>query len=355
MDKERGWPAPEDDRTGEGNGAPFAPPGGPSVAYPSGPGPYQSIEYPGGYGNGPAFGNHQPSTKGRALAIAALCVAGFGLLFSWIWFLNFIAYLAGAVALGLGIPALVKGSRAKNVALPLAITAVSSAVVSMIVATIINVTVQYGSFEAETGTGYSQGGTVPGPMLTAAPIPEPSDAVREERGDEQETERPVQPGLPDRDYSADISGTYFTDLIAQPAAAAGESVQVGDYTVTLTEVDRDATAEVMERDPSAGEPDHGYVLFEFRALYNGSPSGTGRPDLDFTPKFVGADARMHSVLNCSLDLGAGYSDRPALVPGGTGTYEICFDLPEAALGEDSRIGLRMVLAERSEDVWWRLP
>lgn len=355
MNEERGWRAPEEERSGEGIGVPFAPPGGPTGGYPSRPGPYPAHGYPAGYGSDPGFGQHQPNTKGRGLAIAALVLAGFGLLFSWIWFLNFISYLAGAVALGLGIPALVKGSKAKNIALPLAITAVSSAVVAMIMATIINLTVQYGSVAAETGTGYSPGGAVPGPMLTAAPIPEPSDAGNGVRGDEQETERPVQPGLPDRDYSADISGTYFTDLIAQPAASAGESVQVGDYTVTLAEVDLDATAEVLERDPSAGQPTHGYVLFEFRALYNGSPSGTGRPDLDFTPKFIGADARLHSVLNCSMDLGASSSDRPALAPGETGTHEICFDLPEAALGEDSRVGLRMVLADRNEDVWWRLP
>lgn len=365
MNKEHGWPAPEED------GMPFAPPGGSTAAHPSTVGQYTVNGYPvaqdsagysgpggfgpqgpgpggPGYGSGPGYGNYRPSTKGRGLAIAALCVAGFGLMFSWIWFLNFIAYLAGAVALGLGIPALRKGIKAQNIALPLSITALSSAVLSMIMATIINLTVQYGFPEAETGTNsiQSEAVPVPGPVPAVTPAPAPTQS----QADEPEE----QSGLPDRDYSADVSGTFFTDIIEQPAASAGESVQVGDYTVTLTEVDRDASAEVLQRDPSAGEPTHGYVLFEFRAVYNGSPAGngTGRPDLDFTPKFIGADARLHSVLNCSMDLGPGSAGR--LAPGETGTHEICFDLPEAALGEDSRVGLRMILAERDEDVWWRV-
>ncbi|WP_269437225.1 hypothetical protein [Arthrobacter caoxuetaonis] len=345
-----GYAAPAGYSAPAGHGAPYGYGGyaGPGGYAGQGPGPGG----PAGYGNGPGYGSHQRKSPGKGLAIAAVCVAGVGLLFSWIWFLNFITYLAGAVALGLGIPALIKGIKAKNVALPLSVIALSFAVVAMVAATIINLTVQYDSPDTEMNPGYSQGQAVPGPVPAETPEPVPAD----EQATEQATERQEQPGLPDRDYSADISGSFYTDIIEQPAASAGEGVQVGDYTVTLAEVDRDASAEVLERDPSAGEPTHGYVLFEFRAVYNGSASGgTGRPDLDFTPKFIGADARLHSVLNCSMDLGVSSSDRPSLAPGETGTYEICFDLPEAALAEDSRVGLRMILAERNEDVYWRLP
>lgn len=413
MNKEHGWPAPGEDRTGNeagpdragepaegpepapehpayGSGPGFAPPGfappggfgqGPAgysapAAYggpggpggPGAPGGYGSPGGPGGfgpgqgpgpggpagYGNGPGYGSYPPRTPGKGLAIAALCVAGFGLLFSWIWFLNFITFLTGLVALGLGIPALVKGIKARNAARPLSIAALSIAVVSMIVAVIINVTVQYGFPDEDEG--YAQG-EAPMPVLTETPAPPSAPPSASPAGPARDTEPKKQPGLPDKDYSGDISGPYFDELIQQPAASAGEGVQVGDYTVTLTEVDREASAEVLERDPSAGEPTHGYVLFEFGVVYNGSSSttSTGRPDLDFTPKFIGSDERLHSVLNCSMDFGVSSSDRPRLAPGESGIYEICFDLPEAALAEDSRVGLRMILADHNEDVYWRLP
>ncbi|WP_152969876.1 hypothetical protein [Arthrobacter sp. Edens01] len=297
---------------------------------------------------------YPPKSPGKGLAIAALSVAGVGLLFCWIWFLNFITFLLGFVALGLGIPALVKGVKARNVARPLAIAALSVAVFSMIAASFVNVTIQYGLLPAAGEPGLSESepeaaapapapSRTPSPSLTPAPVaPSETPAAA------------TPPVVADKDYSVDVSGPFFRHVIAQPANSAGESVQVGDYSVTLVEVNLKANEDVLRRDPDAGAPDHNYVLFEFNALYNGD--ATGRTSLDLGPQFIGADSRMYSVLNCSMNLGVSYADEPTLSKGESATRRVCFDLPAEALGEDSRVALRMTLAEdNNESVYWRLP
>lgn len=315
---------------------------------------------PGGYG-GPANGGfpgqmpfYPPKSPGKGLAIAALSVAGVGLLFCWIWFLNFITFLLGFVALGLGIPALVKGVKSRNVARPLAIAALSVAVFSMIAASFVNATIQYGLFAAVGEPGLSESepeaaAPAPAPSRTPAPSLTPAPVVPSET-----PAAATPPAVADKDYSVDVSGPFFREVIAQPANSAGESVQVGDYSVTLVEVNLEANEDVLRRDPDAGAPDHNYVLFEFNALYNGD--ATGRASLDLGPQFIGADSRMYSVLNCSMNLGVSYADEPTLSTGESATRRVCFDLPAEALGEDSRVALRMTLAEdNNEPVYWRLP
>lgn len=330
----------------QGNGTPGY--GGPPS---SGPGRYGGPAYGGFPGQMPFY---PPKSPGKGLAIAALSVAGVGLLFCWIWFLNFITFLLGFVALGLGIPALVKGLKARNVARPLAIAALSVAVFSMIAASFVNATIQYGLFAAagEPGLSESEPGAAapaPAPSRTPAPSLTPAPVVPSET-----PAAATPPAVADKDYSVDVSGPYFREVIAQPANSAGESVQVGDYSVTLVEVNLKANDDVLQRDPDAGAPDHNYVLFEFNALYNGD--ATGRTSLDLGPQFIGADSRMYSVLNCSMNLGVSYADEPTLSKGESATRRVCFDLPAEALGEDSRVALRMTLAENNnEPVYWRLP
>ena len=301
--------------------------------YPGQPG-YPGPGYPGyqGYPGYPAPGypGGQPQqTPGKALGIAALCVAGSGLLISWIPFLNIFTFVLGVVALGLGIAGLVKGLRARNVARVLSGIALGVAVVSMIIAGSVN-SMLLDSFR-QTGMGQIEAEQEPAVPYSGTP----------DEGDS-----------PD-DYTYGVSDIFWEEILAAPAYSAGEAVQVGDYTVTLASMDRDASAEVQERDPQAGPPDYGYTMFEFNAVYNGD--GVGRGWLDLAPEFIGADQNVYSVLGCSLDIGMGGFDQPDLAKGDTLNFEFCMDLPEEAVGADSRVGLRTVLAEDYAPTYWRLP
>ncbi|MCC9194460.1 hypothetical protein LOC59_12500 [Arthrobacter sp. zg-Y916] len=296
------------------------------------PNPGGALGYPGqpGYGSyGPP-----PATPGKGLAIAALVLAILAVLICWIPFLNFVSFPLAIVALGLGIPALIKGNKARNVAKPLSIAALTVAALSIVTAIVVNTVVvdslrDAGLWESESETGTES-------------FTEVEDYSEELTEAEKE------------DYSYQFTDSYISDIAAEPANAAGEEVTVGDYTVTLVELDRDAAAEVQERDPQAGAPDYNYVLARFTAVYNGT--GDGRPWLDLPPELIGTDSRLYTVMGCSSGLGQRSIDQELLSKGDTVTVEACFDVPDTALGEDSRLGMRMILAEQDNDyVYWRLP
>ncbi|MFZ3454720.1 hypothetical protein [Arthrobacter sp. 7Tela_A1] len=291
---------------------------------------------PGSYPGQPGYGGDgpPPSTPGKGLAIAALVLAILAVLVCWIPLLNFVSFPLAIVALGLGIPALLKGNKARNVAKPLSIAALSVAALSVITAIVVNTVVvdslrDAGLWESET-------------EARAESYTEVEDYSEELTEAEKE------------DYSYQFTDSYISEIAAEPANAAGEEVTVGDYTVTLVELDRDAAAEVQERDPEAGEPDYNYVMARFTAVYNGT--GDGRPWLDLPPELIGTDSRLYTVMGCSSGLGQRSIDQELLSKGDTVTVEACFDVPDTALGEDSRLGMRMILAEQDNDyVYWRLP
>ena len=313
-------------------------------SYPGYPGQQGYAGYPGQPGQsghpGPGYPSYSPppSTPGKGLAIAALVLAILALLICWIPVVNFLSFPFALVALGLGIPALVKGLKARNAAKTLSIVALSLAGVSIITAIIINTILvdslrDAGVWDADTEVGTEIGG-------------ESFEDFGEFSEELSEAEL--------EDYSYEYSEEFIAEIVAAPANSAGEEAAVGDYTVTLTELDRDASAEVLERAPSAGDPDHNYVIARFDAVYNGE--GEGRPWLDLAPELVGSDNRIYTVLGCTVELSMRGADQDLLSKGDSVTHEVCFDVPDSALGEDSRLGLRMILAEENaEDVYWRLP
>lgn len=317
---------------------------GQQQGYPGYPGQQSQQGYPGqsgypGYPGQPGYPSYgpPPATPGKGLAIAALVLAILALMICWIPFFNVVAFPLAIVALGLGIPALVKGIKARNVSKPLSIAALSVAGVSLIAAIVVNTVVvdslrDAGLWEAESEVGTEIGG-------------ESFEEFIEGSEELSEAEK--------NDYTYEYSEDFIAEIVAAPASAAGEETTVGDYTVTLTELDRDATAEVLDRAPSAGDPDHNYVIARFSAVYNGE--GEGRPWLDLAPEFVGADNRIYTVLGCTVELSMRGADQDLLSKGDSVTHEMCFDVPDSALGEDSRLGLRMILAADGEDVYWRLP
>jgi hypothetical protein len=71
-------------------------------------------------------------------------------------------------------------------------------------------------------------------------------------------------------------------------APIGATASIGDWDVTITNVDRDATARVLEANMFNDEPVEGrsFVLWEVEAIYTGTESATAWIDLNW--KIVGA-------------------------------------------------------------------
>lgn len=328
-------PAPQHNPYAQVPGAPAADHGGnSSYTGQQGAGPYDSQYgnpgYPGqqgypGYPGQPGQPGYPsygppPSTPGKGLAIAALVLAILALMICWIPFFNFMSFPLAIVALGLGIAALVKGIKARNVSKPLSIAALSVAGVSIIGAIVVNTVVvdslrDAGLWEAESDVGTEIGGE-----------------SFEEFGEfsEELSEAELE------DYSYEYSEGFIAEIVAAPASSAGEETAVGDYSVTLTELDRDATAEVLDRAPSAGDPDHNYVIARFDAVYNGE--GDGRPWLDLSPELVGTDNRIYTVLGCTVELSMRGADQELLSTGDSVTHEVCFDVPDSALARTAGWG-----------------
>ena len=79
-----------------------------------------------------------PRSNGRGLAIAAVSVAGIGLMGCWIPFLNVYSFVTFPIVLALAVGALVTAKRDPRVARVLAIVSVGIAVLSMVVAWSVN-------------------------------------------------------------------------------------------------------------------------------------------------------------------------------------------------------------------------
>jgi len=129
-----------------------------------------------------------------------------------------------------------------------------------------------------------------------APEPEPADEV--------EPEEAAQEGLP-----------------------LGESAEIGDWTVTVVELDTDPTAAIMEENQFNEDAEHGYVMALVEATYNGSD--TGLAWLDLRLQYHGTDARFYDTDAVVLpdDLMA----EPEVSSGGSVNGNVAFDIPSEAL------------------------
>lgn len=114
----------------------------------------------------------------------------------------------------------------------------------------------------------------------------------------------------------------------------GATATVGDYTVSVTEVELDATDTVKKANEFNDDPEGQYVLASLAVTYNGDDQGD--PWLDLSVELAGSDSRIYDSSSCMAVTPNSAMDVPTLTSGGKGEFDICFDVPAAAL-EDPRI------------------
>lgn len=114
----------------------------------------------------------------------------------------------------------------------------------------------------------------------------------------------------------------------------GGTATVGDYTVSVTEVELDATDTVKKAYAFNEAPEGQYVLASLAVTYTGDDRGD--PWLDLSVQLAGSDSRIYDSSSCLAVTPNSPMDLPALATGGKGEFDICFDVPAEAL-DDPRI------------------
>lgn len=233
----------------------------------------------------------EPPRKGSGLAIASMVLGIIALLLSWIPIVNNLAAVLAVVALGLGIPALLRARRGVAGGKGLAITGLVTSVVALVL-------------------------VVATQLLFSAVI----DEV--ERSLDEETGSAAAPGL----------AQPATEEEAAPAAEVvplGTPAQVGDYEVTVDSVELDANASVAAANDFNEAPAGQYVVTQLTVTYTGTEEGM--PGWDLSAVFHGSDARQYSDAECMAVLADDALDAPTLNPGGTDTFQFCMDVPAEAI------------------------
>ncbi len=256
----------------------------------------------GGQGYPPPPGFMQ-SNRGRGMALAGLILGIIALFLFWIPLISWVALIMALVGLGLGIAALVTAVRQRTSAKGLSIAAVVVSGVALI-ATILG-TVFWGALFNAVEEETNNPSSTRTPSATASPSSGPSSAT------------------------ASPSASSPTATANAELLPLGTAAEVGEYTVTVSSVQLDATDAILGFNEFNQAPEGQYVLMTLDVVYNGNEEGD--PWLDLTPAFVGSDSRQYDESTCTAALDLEGTSVPTLENGGAAQYEVCMDIPAAAL------------------------
>ena len=261
----------------------------------------------------PNYGDGYPppepqSTDGRTLGLAGLILAIIALVLFWIPLLNFVSLILALVGLGLSIASLVIVRR-RAAAQGLSIAAVIVSAVALIAAILATV------FWSSLFNSVDEVIEEPLPTVTVTPPAVPTVTPS--------SIPPVGPTTTPTTGPTPRSSAAPNPAILQ----LGTEAEVGDYAVAVSSVQLDATDAILGFNEFNQSPEGQYVLVTLDVVYNGTEEGD--PWLDLNPKFVGSDNRQYDQASCLLDLQG--SSLPTLENGGAAQYEVCMDVPAAAL------------------------
>lgn len=250
------------------------------------------------------------SSAGKGLAISALVVGSISVLLCWVPIVNNIVFVLGLVGLGLAIPALIISRKNKSSAKGLSIAGLILSVLSLI--GVLGTQMLYSSMIDKA----------------VASIEDSADGVVE--SSEKEVE----------------------EAETSEALAIGSAAEVGEYTVTVTAVDTNATEAILAVNQFNEAPQGQYVLVDIAVTFNGSDEGD--PWLDLSTKFIGADARQYDNSTCSAVVEKSSHDVPTLENGGAGEFQICMDVPAEALS-DAKVFVEESMSWDDARAYWSVP
>lgn len=187
------------------------------------------------------------------------------------------------------------------------------------------------------GCGASTGSADKTPASVPAKVTAPS-------GDKATT---TTTGAPKETTTTAVAGSAKTDPLP-----IGTEAKVSDYNVKVTSVNQDAAAAVKGYNEFNDDPTNGrYVLISLDATYTGDTEGD--PGMDLSLTLSGGDAKQYDAYQCSADLGDKGSTS-TIEPGGTLTYLVCFDVPEAALAGGAVFAEDNTSFDHASRTYWAL-
>ena len=256
------------------------------------------------------------------MAIAALILAIIALLLCWIPIINNLAFVIGLFALILGSIAWFRARKGRGSGQGMSVAA---AVVS--VGALVGVLATQAFFaevlddverslnEASDPVPAESDGSVE-PANVVAPAEEENAAA-----DEAEDVEPAADEAEDAEPAAESNASGELGL--------GAAADVGEYAVSVTDVQLDANDVVKSANMFNDDPDGQYVLVSLDVTYNGDDEGD--PWLDLSVELAGSDARVYDSSSCGAVAPNSPMDLPTLTNGGTGSFDVCFDVPAEAL------------------------
>lgn len=131
----------------------------------------------------------------------------------------------------------------------------------------------------------------------------------------------------DLDEEEGGAGDSESSAPAQPSALS-EPATVGDWTVEVTDVDRDAARTIRRADEFNDEAEGTFVLVTFEATYDGPERTAEVGDLNWT--LTTNDQQVHETDHQATPAGVeGWSH--TVRPGGTARWQVVFDVDPALL------------------------
>jgi hypothetical protein len=247
---------------------------------------------------------------GKALALTALVLAIVSLLLCWIPIVNNLVFFLGLLAVGFAIPALIIAVRKKSKAKAMSIVALVIAVVSLV-----------------------------GVLASQAYYVSVIDGVSKAVSDSAD-------GVVDAP-AKDQKKAESAPLVLGATAKVGSEYDVSIKSVNVNAGDAIAAANQFN-EPAKGQ----YVLIDVAVKYVGDKEGD--PWIDLGVKFVGSDARQYSSSTCNATPAKPGSSVPTLENGGTGEYQVCMDVPAAAVAGAKVYVQPTFSLEQNQRVYWNI-
>lgn len=286
---------------------------------------------------GPAPHDHQfwvhvpeskPSTdqRGKAISIVALISAGVALILCWVPIVNNLVAFLGLIAIVLAIISLVVTFRGPSTFRGVAIAALVVGVLSVV--GVLATQAYYQSILS----GVSE-------TLTGG-----SDSSSEQSSDSSGDQTPEANG------AASPTTSAMAGSVGQPLTIGSPAKVGAEYRVVVSAVKANANALVLAANQFNSPPKGQYVLVQVDVTYLGADEGS--PWIDLSPTFVGTDARQYDASDCGAVLDEGVMQVPTLEKGGKATYQVCMDVPRAAIQGGKIFVEEMISFDKKSRVYW---